>query len=167
MKFRELIFWVFTFVIGILSLKLTSHLDLWLKMCIRVPEVYIMAYIYKKFVNRGYMRTNVKKWRLKGWLHYLVLLIGVIEFIYMLYKTRIDHLPKLSIEEMVELLLNTPIHYILLAALMALPFYYAFVQFIFYLRIITVWVYNNRRKWFEISLLGEDIVIVGILSLMT
>jgi len=166
MKTREIIFWVFAFAVGLISLKLTSHMELWLKMCIRVPEVYVMALIYKKFVRKDNMTTKLNKWRFKGWLHYPLLVTGSFEFIYMIYKTRTEHIPHFEFEDMIEIILSTPIHLLLLALLATLPFYYAFTQFIFYIRIFTVWVYNNKRKWFETALVIEDIIVVGIVSLL-
>jgi magnesium-transporting ATPase (P-type) len=165
MNIREITFWIFAIVIGITSLILTTHMPLWLKMCIRVPEVYLLALFYKKFVKKDRMKTKLSKWRLKGYLHYIVILIGIGEFVYVLIQSReLDGQTDLA--SLLQVFQESSFLLILLVFLLILPFYYAFIQMLFYLRIFTVWVYNNKRKWFELSLIAEDIFLVLLFSLL-
>ncbi|MED3013823.1 hypothetical protein P4359_33110, partial [Bacillus thuringiensis] len=80
---KETLYGIMLFCFGIYMFQYTSKLDYVYRLLYRFVMLLIVMFIYRKFINKGDMKTTVKNFKLKEKLHKMLILIGVVEFITM------------------------------------------------------------------------------------
>ncbi|TVX85587.1 hypothetical protein [Paenibacillus agilis] len=172
---RKVAFYLFTCVLAVMNLTIMHSENYLIRMSIRIPQVLIMLWIYKKFVDPSPMRTMLTKVRVKGPLHHVLIIFGVLLYVTFIIVTNQLNVPtsqpvdvqliefqkNISKFGVVEISLA-----FVLSALLAIPIIYAILQTIFYCRIFIVWVYNNHVKYLWVAIIFEDIFILGIVSVI-
>lgn len=166
---KEMAFNLALVMFGLATVQFTSHLGFVSRILYRLVIVFTVMFLYRKFINKGEMKTEVNKWRLKGWVHYVVFIAGVVEFIGVVVIKNVVHIqtmqPMQPMEAM-QVLSVAGLVATVLSVLVCVPIMYFMVQSILYFRIFTVWVYNNKRRWFEVSLLLDEVLLVTLVSLL-
>ncbi|MED3013414.1 hypothetical protein P4359_30970, partial [Bacillus thuringiensis] len=72
-----------------------------------------------------------------------------------------------EVEYAVELTsVTTVVIMFILSFFIMIPMMYSMIQGIIQLRLLTIWVYNNHRKWFVVSLIGVDLLFTALTSLV-
>ncbi|WP_255294065.1 hypothetical protein [Bacillus toyonensis] len=121
------------------------------------------------------MKTSVKSWRLKGKIHIILVISGLIEFICLGYIKNLGVVETATTpSESVDILVSTTqgqsltftIISLLLSTLVLIPVMYSLIQLLMYVRLATVWLYNNHRKWFTLSVIGFDLLFTALTSIM-
>ncbi|PGT89900.1 hypothetical protein [Bacillus thuringiensis] len=163
---KEVAFNLALIMFGLATFQFTSHLDFVNRLLYRLVIVTAVMFLYRKFINKGEMKTEVNKWRLKGWVHYAVFIVGIVEFVGVVIIKRVGHIQTMQPTEAIQVLSVAGLVAMVLSVLVCIPIMYFMVQSILYFRIFTVWVYNNKRRWFEVSLLLDEVLLVTLVSLL-
>ncbi|MBX9158754.1 hypothetical protein [Bacillus cereus] len=155
---------------GVCMLQFTTHLNYGERLLYRVVLAAIVTFLYKKFINSGEMKTNVNKWRLKTKLHYVVGILGLVELLGVIVAKSMDKVQTMSPVAATHVLAETDFTLVAVTAvvtvLVSLPLIYAILQLSLYARIFTVWVYNNKRRWFIPSLVLCEMFFISFISLI-
>ncbi|PGF05021.1 hypothetical protein [Bacillus toyonensis] len=152
----------------------TAPLPYWERLLVRLCVLLVVTFLYKKFINKGEMKSKVNKYRLKGWKHHILMVIGIVMFGYIAYlKKNQYHIetPKTiegNVNNFLEsgLTVTSMVFAFLFALVCTLPIAYFFIQTMFYLRLVTVWVYNRNKKLLLLTIFIDEIVGLSIVTLM-
>jgi|GEM_PF-2792643 len=171
MKQKNIIFFLFVFSIGLINFIYLKTGILWVDLLVRVPQTMILAWIYKVKVNPVVISFK-RKWKLKGALHYLLLIVGFMEFMLIsIFLRNQEHtVVAMKSESHLSALQDgglLVLSELALSVLIVLPAIYALAQFVILFRDITVWTYNHRRSWFQWVVCIEEVFVVTLLTLLT
>lgn len=167
---KEMGFNIALVMFGVCMLQFTTHLNYGERILYRIILAAIVTFLYKKFINSGEMKTNVNKWRLKNKLHYVVGILGLLELLGVVIAKSMNKVQTMSPVDATHALAETDFTLVVVTAivtvLVSLPLMYAVIQLSLYARVFTVWVYNNKRRWFIPSLVLCEVFFISFISLM-
>jgi hypothetical protein len=171
-KNKERLFWVFLLVVTLINLQYFSFDNYFIRLAIRIPQVVLIFMIYRRFVNNNLLEINLK-YRLKGFWHHLVLVVGIVEFLVLVTANKIIAGKSNAYPDSLSVVMNAfHNHFIttILTLFVALILFVPLIYFLLFgtskLRDITIWFYMNKIKYFFVFLIFEDVATTCFLSLL-
>jgi hypothetical protein len=157
---RIIIFWIITAILGFINFRYLQFHNVWLELLIRIPQAYSIGLIYHKYIKKEPMKTRLTKYKMKTIWQYILFAFGFVEYILFVILERVIHFsynPDLKTAKMLFLnFINESAIIIILSIIITLPIYYFYYQTIILIRIFTVWIFNNRPKYFPLFLGVEE-----------